>query len=172
MLKKFLIIGIVCFLLILSACDSNQKIKSENLTSTDLSSVNIDGIIIGQAINDVDLSEYTVVAANSVEQKENAYYFEELRIETDTDGIITKVQGNIYGYMDNYNAIPFSVNGTDNLSSIDEVADLLGQNHNDYWFDKEQKIKAYTFYDDSGKFYATFAYDYNSNGLVWVILSK
>ncbi len=167
MFNKVLCGCLVCFLLILSACDSGQTVKHNDLTSTDLSSVNVDNIVVGQAISDINLTKYTAVN-DSFEKKEGTYYFEELHIETNTDGIIQSIQGNL----GNDNTIPFSINGTDNLQSINEVAELLGQNYNDYWFDREQGIRAYTYFDSESSIYATFAYHNNSRELVWVILTK
>jgi len=169
MIKTILL---VCFLIFFSACDGNQKIKRENLQSTDLSYVNIDGIVLGTPIINVDFTKYTTEAPDRFEQRENTYYFRELHLETDSNGVIQKIKGNTYGYIDGHAVTPFAINGTVNISTITEVVDLLGQNHNDYWFDRGQKLKAYTFYDDDSKVYVTFVYDYNSNGLVWVILSR
>jgi len=172
--NKFLssLVAIVFFPLFLSTCDGNQKIKRSNLPSTDLSYVNIDGIVLGTPIIDVDLAKYTAEVPGRFEQKGNTYYFRELHIETDSNGVVQKIKGNTYGYIDGRAVTSFSINGTDNISTTNEVVELLGQNHNDYWFDREQKLKAYTFYDDDSKIYASFVYDYNSNGLVWFILSR
>jgi len=171
-MRKSIILVLVILIFTLSACDSHQEVVRENLVSTDLSAVMIDGISVGNAIDTVDMTKYTELPPDTFIQKENLYYFQELRMETDEEGNIQEVRGNIYAYVEEYEAVPFSVNGKENLSSINEVVDLLGKNHNHYWFDREQGIYAYTFYDSSNKVYATFAYIYNSNELVWVILSE
>jgi len=171
-MKKNTVIVAILLIFVLSACNGGQKIKRENLTSTDLSAVNIDGISVDNVIDDIDLTKYTTVSADRFEAKENTHYFEELKIETDANGSVKEVRGNIYGYDAAYEAVKFAVNGTDNPSSIDEVIKILGDNHNDYWFDKEQSIKAYTFYDGDNMIYGTFAFNYDSNELIWIILSK
>ena len=42
--------------------------------------------------------------------------------------------------------------------------------YNEYWFDREQNIKAYTYYDEIQKIYATFA-TFDDN-LIWLILNE
>ena len=171
-MKKNVVLTAIMLIFLLSACDSGQKIKREYLVSTDLSAVNIDGILLGDFVDQIDLTKYTDVDSDSFEEKENTFYFQELHIETDVNGCIQEVRGNIYGYIAEYESVLFSVNGIDNPASINEIVNILGQNHNEYWFDKEQKIKAYTFYDNNNMIYATFTFNDNSNELAWIILSK
>lgn len=167
MFKKICIGGVSCLLLILSACGRNQTVKTDDLSSTNLASIYIDGIVIGQSIDDIDLTSY-IVAKDSFEQNENAYYFEELHIETNADGIIQNIRCNLSGD----NTVPFLAAGEANLKTINDVVKLLGQNHNDYWFDRGQGLKAHTYHDGESGIYVTFAYHNNSGELVWAILNK
>ncbi len=143
-----LLLGLAALAMLMTACDSGQTVKRDALPSTNLSGVNIGGLVIG---------------ANADE----AYLAEGISVETNTEVIVHSVR---YSVNDG-GATPFSVNGTDSPRSIDEIVALLGQNHNDYWFDREQSVKAYTYYDGESEIYATFAFDNNSKVLVWVILS-
>ncbi len=164
MKKKVFILSIICILIFCSAC-SRQEIKREKLISTDLSFVSIDGISIGMPIKTVELSKYTTISADKLVNNKNTDYFKGFHITTDDDGIIVLVKA-IVG-----TDIQVFVNGVQPLL-IDEVETLLGIHHNEYWFDREQRIKAYTYYDELNKIYATFAFSDFDNSLVWVILSK
>ena len=127
-MKKITIIAVIMLIFTLSACDSQQEIKREKLNPTDLSAVNIDGLVLGSFIDEIDVTKYTD-ASDRFEEKENTYFYDELSIKTDADGSIREIKGNVYSCDAEYGTVPFSVNGIDKPSSIDEVVKILGQNH-------------------------------------------
>ena len=143
------LLGLAVILLSLSACDSGQTVRRDVLPSTNLSNVNIGGLVIG-------------------ENADESYLAEGLSVEANADVLVQSIR---YSVNDG-DATRFSVNGTESPRSINEIVALLGQNHNDYWFDREQSIRAYTYYDGESEIYATFAFDNNSKDLIWVILSS
>jgi hypothetical protein len=90
--KKFILITLLG--IVLNSCDSNQKVISNNkLSSTELSNIFIDNNNIGKNIKEIDLLKYTQA---NITPKINMYYFHEIHIGVDDNGIINYIKGNIY----------------------------------------------------------------------------
>ncbi|WP_099205998.1 hypothetical protein [Scatolibacter rhodanostii] len=158
---------IFCFLL--SACDSGQTVNRKEPVSTDLSVVQIEGVEIGVSIDTIDLEKYTPLPADTFTEEPNVYRFEEMQFETDGNKQIQKIT--ISNNFENKTAL-FSIKGENENLTIQKVVELLGKNYNDYWYDREQKIKAYTYHDEAKEMYATFTFNTDYKDLIWVILSR
>lgn len=163
MKKGILALSIILLLGLCTGCSSEGKVKRDKPQSTDLTAVNVNEIVLGVSSKSLDLTKYSAVPNEQTADEKNTQYFEELQITTDDDGVVTLIKG-IVGPGTRVN-----VNDSQPLS-ISEVLEKLGSNYNEYWFDREQNIKAYTYYDEIQKIYATFA-TFDDN-LIWLILNE
>ncbi|MDR0999395.1 MAG: hypothetical protein LBL96_01095 [Clostridiales bacterium] len=162
-MKKFCLVFLALLLLAFAGCDSHQTVKIDNgVQTTDLSDIEIDGLKIGTPIANADLTRYTKA---DISYSKYTYDYQEIRIAVNGYGLITGLQGTA-------GIIPFSLNGHISPTKISETIDILGKNHNNYWFDSEQKIKANTYIDKEHHISLTIAYSTMDNGLVWAILSS
>jgi hypothetical protein len=164
--------GILFIIFCIYTCDSGQNIiVKQNLLSTNLSRIIISEIKIGNNIQDIDLSKYSSSIYKT--DAKNIYNFEELNITTDDDGIIIKIQCNIYGYINDYKKGTVLINNYDQkkFGTIKDIIDILGGNYYNYWYDKEQALKANTYIDKDNGINFTIVYDYNSQKIVWYIIS-
>lgn len=159
----------IALCLLLTACDSGQTVKREKLPSTDLSSVEVEGVSLGDSIHTVDLTQYTSLPEDSFKEEAGVYRFEEIQLKTDENQEIQKII--VSNNLENKTSI-VSVQGENENLTPQKIVNWLGENHNDYWFDREQNIKAYTYYDNNKKFYVTFTFNTQNESLVWVILSR
>lgn len=157
--KSKLFFYCIIFMLILSGCSKT----SSKVETTDLSNISVDSITIGSNIKSVDLTKYT----DSDRYSGNyTYKFEEIVINTKDDMV-----DYLFARFDE-NDTTISINGSINLTNIDDVEDVLGNNFEDKWYDKEQGLRAYVYYDYENKIEAKFVYiDYNYY-LTWIKLSK
>ena len=163
MKKGILALSIILLLGFCIGCSSEGKVKRDKPESTDLTAVNVNEIVLGVSSKSLDLTKYSAVPNEQTADEKNTQYFEELQITTDDDGVVTLIKG-IVGPGTRVN-----VNDSQPLS-ISEVVEKLGSNYNEYWFDREQNIQAYTYYDEIQKIYATFA-TFDDN-LIWLILNE
>lgn len=163
MKKRILALSIILMLIFCTGCSNEGQVKRDKIATTDLSAVNVNEIVLGISVESLDLTKYTVVPKEQTADETNTKYFEEMVITTDNSGIITSVKG-IVG-----TGTKVSVNNSQ-PSSVDEIIEQLGTNYNEYWFDREQNLKAHTYYDETNEIYATFV-SFDSN-LVWLILSE
>ena len=148
MKKGILALSIILLLGLCTGCNSEGKVKRDKPQSTDLTAVNVNEIVLGVSSKNLDLTKYSAVPNEQT---------------ADDDGVVTLIKG-IVGPGTRVN-----VNDSQPLS-ISEVVEKLGSNYNEYWFDREQNIKAYTYYDEIQKIYATFA-TFDDN-LIWLILNE
>lgn len=153
-------IGILIIVLIvilsITAC-------TQNLESTDLSNVKVDDIKLDESISDIDLTKYT--KSDRFLEKKNGYNFEEIRIVTDDNSILTQVNANI-------SDINLYVNNNNKFSKLEDIVNVLGENYKNYWYDKEQQLKSNQYIDSKSRIKADFVYNIYENKLVWVILNK
>ncbi|MHB9923324.1 hypothetical protein CF091_07340 [Clostridium botulinum] len=70
------------------------------------------------------------------------------------------------------NKTTISVNEKFNLIKIDEVSDILGNNFDKKWYDKERGLKTYEYYDYENNIEVNFVYSDYDNTLTWIKLSK
>ncbi|MDD3243487.1 MAG: hypothetical protein PHD32_07180 [Eubacteriales bacterium] len=160
---KKMLFAISLLLALCTACSGEGAVRTEKNASTDLSQVALDEIALGGSVQSLDLTKYTPASGEENADSANTHSFEEVQIKTDPSGTITFVKG-ILG-----TGIQARVNGAQ-PSSLREAIELLGSNYHEYWFDREQNLKACTYYDAASKSYATFvSFD---DGLVWLILSQ
>jgi hypothetical protein len=139
----------------LTACNSN-------IDTTDLSSIKIDDIRAGESIFDVNLEGYT--KSERFTEKEDTNNFEELRITTNKDGIITQIHAN-------NNDTKLLINDKEGFKDIDDITSVLGENYKNGWYDREQSLKENKYIDYENKLEASFVYDDNGRNLVWIILN-
>lgn len=81
--------------------------------------------------------------------------------------------GIIDGLFSNFdNNVVISINGNTDLTKVNDVKDILGGNFKDKWYDKEQGLKTYIYYDYNNNIKANFIYSNYDNNLVWIKLKK
>ena len=157
-MKKIYLTVIIISLLMLVACTS--------IESTDLSNIKIDNILLGQAIDNVDLSKYKVTDKYDNEYN---YRFKGIQLKTNDNDNIDKIWTNMIEY-------DFLSIGKENkFENIDQITDIFGSNYKEYWYDKEQGLKSHEYIDSEAKIKINFVYNGLSNEekeLVWAILES
>ena len=136
---------------------------NRNIPSTDLTSIKIDDIEVGEPLSDIELGKYT--EPDRFIEKENTYNFEEIKIETDDDGIIIQIKANIHDTR-------VLIDDREVVNSIGEITSVLGENYKNGWYNREQSLKENKYIDSENKLEASFVYDDNGRNLVWIILNK
>ena len=160
-MTKKIIITLFSTILIITLClYSKSKTKLE---TTNLTSIYIDNITIGNYINEVDLTKYS--RTNDYDNN-YTYRFDELAINV-KNGVVNELFSNFIE-----GNLVISINGSTDLSKIDDVENILGNNFKDAWYDKEQGLKLYTYKDYENKIQAQFIYSNSDNILVWIKLKK
>lgn len=153
-MKKLFIALLILTVLALSAC--NNKVQS-----VDLSQITFDGISIGDNFEQVETEKYTVKSNVSTQYTHN---YEEWRLSV-ADGTIT-------GIMASYGQVSISINGKEDWNSVGDVTNILGENYNSSWYDREQGLMQIQYFDEENEIQCAFVYGRNSNNLVWVIMQR
>jgi hypothetical protein len=185
LVKKFLLKKIFFFFititlfLALTLCNGGYgRINDKNLQSTDLSGVTIAGLRLGSNANDLEMSifretdrGYILFGFVSDELlsalPDDAYTNDEVYIDIEPDGIITRINGRVHF------GVEFEINGVDNPQSLQEIKDLLGDNYNDYLYSRELRWNGLTYTDTENDICLTFFYDMSDDSLIWwAILSS
>jgi len=140
-----------CFLL-----DSSQSVRSGNVQSTDLASIDIAGLRLGLNRNEIDLAQFSPsTAINSTYD----IIFQEVRLRIGNVDDITYILG-------------FSINiDGETFDNIEQIKMVLGEHYNEYSFDKEQDMRAITYTDRENNIALTIVYSNTSNAFIWAILS-
>lgn len=159
-MKKIYLAIISITSLMLVACTS--------IESTDLNSIKIDNISLGQSINRLDLSKYE--SKDEIDNEYN-YEFKELQIKTNTNNDIDKIWLNILEYNLLY------INKESKFEDINQITDVLGTNYKEYWYDKEQGLKSHEYIDNKNNIKVNFVYigisnNQQQNELIWVIMES
>ena len=103
------------------------------LESTNLSNVRVDGAAINDKIDILDLGKYTYSDRYSGDYR---YLFDEICIDVDENDCITS----IYSRFDE-GKTEITVNDISNITTIDQVEEILGDNYYDGIYDWEQLLK-------------------------------
>ncbi|MGV3152898.1 hypothetical protein [Sarcina ventriculi] len=159
-MRKKIVLLFSCIIFIIVLCLYSWKaIKIETTNLTDIS---IDNIVLGDDFENVNLTKYTKV--DGYDDNYN-YRFNEIAINVD-NGIID-------GLFSNFdNNVVISINGNTDLTKVNDIKDILGGNFKDKWYDKEQGLKTYIYYDYNNNIKANFIYSNYDNNLVWIKLKK
>ena len=161
---------LMAVLLSLTACvffDSSQAVRSGDISSTYLGGVTIAELRLGDNISEVDLSLFTPTGSDHVRFD---YVFNEILFYTDSYGNFTQILGRLVWGL-GYEGVSFSVNGNE-LNTLEQLKDELGEYYNDYWFDREQGMRAITYADRENGINFTIAYSNYDGEFIWVILSE
>lgn len=129
--------------------------KTSSFPTTDLSSVSVDQIVIGESIHFVDLSKYTKSGALLGNEK---YKFEELIMDT-KDDIVTYLFCDIKDHPE----VTLSIHGETNITTIDDVQLFLGPSYQDIVYDSADKTHIRTYFDKTKQFKVSFIYYYTSD---------
>ena len=165
MKKAIISVFSIMFVILIASCaliDSKQTIISDEKNSVNLEGVNISGLSIGSNINRADVSVFSAASRDIVGFD---FLFEEVALNTSSEGEFTKIQGWISS------GALLNINGN-TLYSKDEIIKELGDNHNNYWFDKEQSLRAITYTDRGNKTNLSLIFSDIEETLIWVILSR
>ena len=152
-MKKIWVALFALTVLTLSAC-------SNEVQSVDLSQITFDGVFIGDTFEQIETEKYTI--STRYPESDNTYNYEEWRISVDNDAI-TKI-------IASFGQVSISINGKEDCSSVDDIINILGENYNSSWYDKEQSLMQIQYSDKENAVRCIFVYDKNSNNLVWGIM--
>jgi hypothetical protein len=170
---------IAALIVVMSACTTYfgyGRIKDDNLQSTDLSNVTIAGLRLGSNTNDIEMSVFRKTDRGYIlygfVQDEiqttvlDETYPDEVFIDVEPDGTITRIDGRVHI------GLEFEINRVNNLQSVQEIKDLLGNNYNDYLYSRELGYNAITYTDAENSIILTFLYSLHDGELIWSILSS
>ena len=135
----------------------------ERLKTTDLSSISLDGLSVGDKIDDDILTTYTQSERYSGNYK---YKFEEIIIDTNDSEEVTYLSAR---FDENY--IDIKVNG-ESPKRTEDVKRILGENYQDKDYDREQKLREFVYVDNDKGVKAEFVYSSWDQSLKWIELSK
>lgn len=156
LLLLLLLLLLVPLLLLLSACTGGQEVRVD----TRLPPVDLSGLLPGEQLLGSSVEGLWVPP---VSQNGSMYWLDGFSVSTDAAGIIQRMLW-VYGQ----DAFP-----ADALERLCDVEALLGDAHNDYWYDREQGLRAVTYRDQALGIGATFVYSIaEGQPLVWFVLSR
>lgn len=154
-MKKILVALFVFVLTVLTLSACGNKVQS-----VDLSYITFDGASIGDAFEQIETEKYTV--STRYPERYNTYNYEEWRICVE-NGVITEI-------IASFGHVSISINGKEGCGSVDDIINILGENYNSSWYDKEQSLMQIQYFDKENGIQCVFVYDKNSNKLVWGIM--
>ncbi len=135
---------------------------SKPLKTTDLSAIYLNGMSVGNKIDDDILTSYTQSERYSGNYK---YKFEEIIIDTNDSEEVTYLFAR---FDENY--IDIKVNG-ENPEVTEDVKRILGENYQDKDYDREQQLRELVYVDNDKNVKAEFVYS-SDNSLLWIELSR
>lgn len=118
-------------------------------TSYRLEDISFDTIYLGDPIEEIDLSGYTESDRHAGDCK---YKFDNLVIDTDKDGIIN------YLYARADEDVEISIGDETDLTTIEDVTNLLDADYEISTYDSEQMLNALTYHDAQNNTIVTFVY--------------
>ena len=169
LLKGILVIIFIILMIILTFIYKtvvSKKINLLLLESTNLSNVKIDSATINDKIDVLNLNKYTDSHRHSGDYR---YLFDEICIDVDENDCITS----IYSRFDE-GKTEITVNNISNITTIDQVEEILGDNYYDGIYDWEQLLNSYVYYDRENNMVAEFVYfnfdeeSINNRVLTWI----
>ena len=169
LLKGILVIIFIILMIILTFIYKivvSKKINLLLLESTNLSNVKIDSATINDKIDVLNLNKYTDSHRYSGDYR---YLFDEICIDVDENDCITS----IYSRFDE-GKTEITVNNISNITTIDQVEEILGDNYYDGIYDWEQLLNSYVYYDRENNMVAEFVYfnfdeqSENNRLLTWI----
>ena len=169
LLKGILVIIFIILMIILTFIYKtvvSKKINLLLLESTNLSNVKIDSATINNKIDVLNLNKYTDSHRHSGDYR---YLFDEICIDVDENDCITS----IYSRFDE-GKTEITVNNISNITTIDQVEEILGDNYYDGIYDWEQLLNSYVYYDRENNMVAEFVYfnfdeeSINNRVLTWI----
>ena len=161
LLKGILVIIFIILMIILTFIYKtvvSKKINLLLLESTNLSNVKIDSATINDKIDVLNLNKYTDSHRHSGDYR---YLFDEICITS------------IYSRFDE-GKTEITVNDISNITTIDQVEEILGDNYYDGIYDWEQLLNSYVYYDRENNIIAEFVYfnfdeeSINNRVLTWI----
>lgn len=159
MMKKKYIFFVILFIvaLILILLKNNINIKATNL-----SNISVDSIKIGNSLNELDLSNYTL--SNKFLNENNTIHYDKLSITFNEDNTITKISYNLF------NNNQLIINGINNIINIKDIINILGKEYTYKWYDKQQQLRQIIYIDKENYLKAKFIFDDISGKLVRIII--
>lgn len=134
-----------------------------NVKSTELNNIFIDNLNIGSSIKNINLRKYT---ESNRDLGDYTCKFEELIIDSEDNRI-----NYLFGKFDENRTI-ISINDNRNLKNVNAIRELLGENYQEKWKDREQNLREYIYFDKVNNIKAEFVYCDYDGSLAWVILSQ
>lgn len=156
-LFKYFITAIILISAIVGTFYFKNKLEIQNLPSTDLSSIYIEGLQINDNITNSDMSNFKpdYYFHNQTKGNLNYLYYENFSLVTNQDGKIVKLN----------TQVPED-NALVNKHKISTLADIevaLGQNYITRTYDWEQGLTSKIYYDKNRKILARFIYPKTKN---------
>ncbi|MEO3944663.1 hypothetical protein [Gorillibacterium sp. CAU 1737] len=133
----------------------------EQLTSTDLSIITVDGIQLGAAIRDVDLSSYK--PSDRFSAGNHKFRFDRLVLDVDDRDRISY----LFGFNDE---VRIRIKD-ESAVTIKDITRLLGDQYVDQSQDREQRLRKHVYYDRVNGRTAEFIYSADGQ-FVWLYLNQ
>lgn len=154
---KYSITTIILISAIVGTLYIKNKLEIQNLPSTDLSSVYIEGLQLNENIANVDTSTFkpSLSFDNATKGNLTYYYYENFSLVTNEKGNIVQLKTSV----PEANAL---VN-RHNISTLADIEVALGQNYVTRTYDWEQGLRAKIYYDKNRKILARFIYPKTKN---------
>ncbi|QDR82371.1 hypothetical protein [Sporomusa termitida] len=132
------------------------------LATTDLSNITVDTIRIGSNLEDVDLAAYQASNRFRNSGGDHAYYFDELILDVDDNKV-----SYIFAFDED---VLLNINGNKDISTIEEISGLLGENYLAKTEDREQRLIKHIYYDKEIRVVAEIVYSDYDGEFVWIAL--
>jgi hypothetical protein len=147
----------IIVILIPVAIYTKNKLEIQNLPSTDLSSIYIEGIQLNENISNIDLSRFKPsMSLDNVTKGNLGYvYYENFSLVKNQEGTIVQLK----------TSVP-ETNAVVNRHKISTMADIevaLGQNYVTRTYDWEQGLTSKIYYDKNRKILVRFIYPKTKN---------
>lgn len=154
---KYFIIIMIIVILIPVAMYIKNTLEIQNLPSTDLGSIYIEGLQLNKNIDKIDTSTFkpSLSFDHVTKGNLNYFYYENFSLVTNQDGKIVQLK----------TSVP-ETNAVVNMHKISTLADIevaLGQNYVTRTYDWEQGLTSKIYYDKNRKILARFIYPKTKN---------
>lgn len=160
-MKKIVYLVLSFVLFFMYGCNDSEV----NIQSTNLSNIKIDNIIVGEPIKEINFNKYTAGGRHSGNYK---YLFDEIVIGEDEENNTVNY---IFSRFDE-DCTVISVNNNEDLNTIEDITQILGNNYTEKWESREQGLKSRIYYDTMRNIKSEFVYLSYDDSLSWIKINR
>ena len=165
----YAVIAFLIFIFVFGAIFSFLKSRYrswelKNLPSTDLSNITVDTMQMDSDIKNFDLSLYQESNRFGNRNHESTYNFDEMVLDIDNHKI-----SYIFAFKED---VLISLNQRKDISNIEEITSILGENYLEKKEDREQRLRKHIYFDHEIGVVAEFIYSEYDGEFVWIVLRK